>query len=110
MDFTGATRRIHGLCAPCFPAVFHKFVLVSQEGFVMTVTFSRHALERLEQRFSGTTRRLVQIIEAELTNPRNIPLSGSRRVVEGRIGTQPVRVVLDENARDVFTVVTAMWL
>lgn len=76
----------------------------------MTVTFSRHALERLEQRFSGTTRRLVQIIEAELTNPRNIPLSGSRRVVEGRIGTQPVRVVLDENARDVFTVVTAMWL
>lgn len=76
----------------------------------MTVKFSKHAVQRLNERFANTAAHLVQIIEAGLFRGWASPLPNSRWSVDGMIGHRRVRIVVTDIRRGVITVVTAYWV
>ena len=74
----------------------------------MRIRFSKHALERIVERFPGVLDALTRIIERALCD-RRATGRHVRREVEGVIDGRRVRVVLVGKLTSVLTVITAMW-
>jgi len=76
----------------------------------MNVKFSKHAVQRLRERFPRAIVSLVQIIERGLFNGWASPLPNEQWSLEGTIGHRPVRVVVADAKGGVVTVITAYWV
>ena len=75
----------------------------------MDVRFSRHAIQRLKERFTGVMSSVTSVIELGIREQYTNPAPSVRREIEGFVRGRPVRVVVAREATGVFKVVTAMW-
>jgi FPC/CPF motif-containing protein YcgG len=77
----------------------------------MSVEFSKHAVERLRQRFPEreTLKSLVRLI-AEKLDAYPFPCApGTQKVIEGTVQFQAVRVIARALTARHFVIVTVMW-
>jgi hypothetical protein len=76
----------------------------------MSVKFSKHAVERLRQRFPEpeAVKSLVRLV-AERLDENPFPCSpGMQKVIEGMVQFQPVRVIVKALTARHFVIVTVM--
>jgi hypothetical protein len=76
----------------------------------MTIKFSRHAVERLQERFSGRMARLTKVIESGLCQKRAVLTAKGYWCLDGVVNGMPVRVICAEPHTNEFVVITAMWV
>ena len=73
----------------------------------MTVKFSKHAIQRISERFADCAAELAAIIEVGLLHEWASPEPGSRWVLCGAIGHRRVSVVVSNERCGIVTVITA---
>jgi hypothetical protein len=76
----------------------------------MDVRFSRHAVQRLRERFRGDIDQLIAVVVRGIFEKGAEPAPAARWAVVGLIKGKPVKVVFVEEVIGEFRIVTAMWL
>ena len=71
--------------------------------------FTRHAAERLTQRFGGSVEGLIEVVERGIYEKGAEPAPESCWKVEGFVEGRPARVVYSEPALGEIKIVTVMW-
>lgn len=75
----------------------------------MSVKFSKHAIQRISERFANSAIQLAGVIEAGLLKEWASPSRESRWCLSGKIGHRTVCVVATNENYGLVTVVTAYW-
>ncbi len=75
----------------------------------MEVRFTKHAIQRLKQRFPTTIDQLIRILDQGLRTQNWIFVQDHSRAIDGTIHGRPVRVVFMKGLLGGVTVITAMW-